>query len=136
MAERWGEPLAIIEKRRLGNSDRTESVTVIGDVKGRKAIIVDDEVNTGGSLVAAAETVLEHGATSVSAAVTHPVLSEPGSGSLRNSVIDQLIVSDTLPIDNKNTDGMNIKVVSVAPLLGEAIKRIHYNRSVGEMFQQ
>ena len=136
VAERWGEPLAIIEKRRLGNSDRSESVTVIGDVKGRKAIIVDDEVNTGGSLVAAAETVLEHGATSVSAAVTHPVLSAPGSEGLRGSVIDQLVVSDTLPIDNKNTDGMNIRVVSVAPLLGEAIRRIHFNRSVGEMFQQ
>ncbi|MCY4576264.1 MAG: ribose-phosphate pyrophosphokinase [Chloroflexi bacterium] len=136
VAERWGEPLAIIEKRRFGNSDRSESVTVIGDVKGRKAIIVDDEVNTGGSLVAAAETLLEHGAISVSAAVTHPVLSAPSGGSLNGSPIDQLVVSDTLPIDDKNTDGMNIRVVSVAPLLGEAIKRIHYNRSVGEMFEQ
>ncbi len=135
VAERWGEPLAIVEKRRFGNSGRSESVTVIGDVKGRKVILVDDEVDTGGSLVSAAETLLNQGATSVSAAVTHPVLSGGPGGPLQNSVLDQIVVSDTLPIHNKHTDGMNIKVVSVAPLLGEAIKRIHYNRSVGEMFE-
>ncbi len=135
VAERWGEPLAIIEKRRIGNNDRAESVTVIGDVSGRNAIIVDDEVDTGGSLVAAAETLLAHGASAVSAAVTHPVLSNLSRERLQNSTIDQLVVSDTLPIAEKRISGMEIKVVSVAPLLGEAIRRIHYNRSVGEMFQ-
>ena len=135
VAERWGEPLAIIEKRRIGNSDRSESVTVIGDVKGRRAIIVDDEVDTGGSLVAAAETLIAEGASSVSAAVTHAVLSTLSQERMQNSVIDQLVVSDTLPIADKRISGMDIKVVSVAPLLGEAIMRIHSNRSIGEMFQ-
>ncbi len=135
VAERWGEPLAIIEKRRFGNSDRSESVTVIGDVKGRQAILVDDEVDTGGSLVSAAETLMEHGAASVSAAVTHPVLSALPGGRLQESAIDQIVVSDTLPLNGKIPSDLNIKVVSVAPLLGEAIKRIHFNRSVGEMFQ-
>ena len=135
VAERWGEPLAIIEKRRFGNSDRSESVTVIGEVKGRKAIIVDDEVDTGGSLVSAAETLLAQGATSVSAAVTHAILSPPSQERMKNSVIDQLVVSDTLPMTDKHISGLDIKVVSVAPLLGEAIRRIHYNRSVGEMFE-
>ncbi len=136
VAERWGEPLAIIEKRRWGNNDRTESVTVIGDVAGRNAIIVDDEVDTGGSLVSAAETLLEHGAKSVSAAVTHAVLSSLARERLQNSAIKRLVVSDTLPVAGKHISGMEIKVISVAPLLGEAIRRIHYNRSIGEMFQQ
>ena len=135
VAERWREPLAIIEKRRIGNSDRSESVTVIGEVKGRKAIIVDDEVDTGGSLVSAAETLLEQGATSVSAAVTHGVLSGLSKERMKDSAIDQLVVSDTLPIEGKEIEGLDIKVVSVAPLLGEAIRRIHYSRSIGEMFE-
>ncbi len=134
VAERWGKPLAIIEKRRIGNNDRSESVTVIGDVRGHKAIIFDDEVDTGGSLVSAAETLLQHGATAVSAAVTHAVLSPLSFERLKDSAIDQLVVSDSLPVSQKEIHGVDIKVVSVAPLLGEAIRRIHHNRSIGEMF--
>ena len=134
VAERWGKPLAIIEKRRIGNNDQSESVTVIGDVRGHKAIIFDDEVDTGGSLVSAAETLLQHGATAVSAAVTHAVLSPLSFERLKDSAIDQLVVSDSLPVSKKEIHGVDIKVVSVAPLLGEAIRRIHHNRSIGEMF--
>ena len=134
VAERWGKPLAIIEKRRIGNNDLSESVTVIGDVRGHKAIIFDDEVDTGGSLVSAAETLLQHGATAVSAAVTHAVLSPLSFERLKDSAIDQLVVSDSLPVSQKEIHGVDIKVVSVAPLLGEAIRRIHHNRSIGEMF--
>ncbi len=134
VAERWGKPLAIIEKRRIGNNDQSESVTVIGDVRGHKAIIFDDEVDTGGSLVSAAETLLQHGATAVSAAVTHAVLSPLSFERLKDSSIDQLVVSDSLPVSQKEIHGVDIKVLSVAPLLGEAIRRIHHNRSIGEMF--
>ena len=134
VAERWGKPLAIIEKRRIGNNDLSESVTVIGDVRGHKAIIFDDEVDTGGSLVSAAETLLQHGATAVSAAVTHAVLSPLSFERLKDSAIDQLVVSDSLPVSQKEIHGVDIKVLSVAPLLGEAIRRIHHNRSIGEMF--
>ena len=134
VAERWGKPLAIIEKRRIGNMDRTESVSVIGDVAGRNAIIFDDEVDTGGSLVSAAETLLQHGATAVSAAVTHAVLSPLSLERLKDSAIDELVVSDSLPVSSKKIEGVDLKVVSVAPLLGEAIRRIHHNRSIGEMF--
>ena len=135
VAERWGKPLAIIEKRRIGNNDQSESVTVIGDVRGHKAIIFDDEVDTGGSLVSAAETLLQHGATAVSAAVTHPVLSPLSQERLQDSAIDELVVSDSLPLAGKQFRGVQLTVVSVAPLLGEAIRRIHLNRSVGEMFE-
>ena len=135
VAERWGKPLAIIEKRRIGNNDQSESVTVIGDVRGHKAIIFDDEVDTGGSLVSAADTLLQHGATAVSAAVTHPVLSQLSQERMQDSAIDELVVSDSLPVAGKKFRGVQLTVVSVAPLLGEAIRRIHLNRSVGEMFE-
>ena len=134
VAERWGKPLAIIEKRRIGNNDQAESVTVIGDVNGHKAIIFDDEVDTGGSLVSAAETLLQHGATSVSAAVTHPILSPLSLERMKDSAIDELVVSDSLPVSPNKIPSVDIKIVSVAPLLGEAIRRIHHNRSIGEMF--
>ena len=134
LAERLSLPLAIIEKRRIGNSDQAESMTVIGDVQGKEAILVDDEVDTGGSLASAASTLIEHGASRVSAAVVHPVLSELSLERLPGAPIDELLVTDSLPVDEKKRSQLPLKTLSVAPLLGEAIKRIHGGRSIGEMF--
>ena len=135
LAERLDLPLVVIEKRRIGNLDQAESLNVIGDVAGRDAILIDDEVDTGGSLASAARALIEHGATRVSAAVTHAVLSGSALNHLSEAPIDQLIVTDSLPINEKKIARLPLHIVSVAPLLGEAIRRIHEGRSVGEIFQ-
>ena len=127
-------PLAIIEKRRIGNEERVEARNVIGEVYGRKAILIDDEVDTGGSLAAAINVLKEQGATEVSAAVTHPVLSGKALDLLSETGLKELVVTDTLPLPAKATNGMKITTLSVAPLLGEAISRIHSGGSVGELF--
>ncbi len=133
MADRLDAPLAIVEKRRLGNDERVEAMTVIGDVEGRAVLIVDDEVLTGGTLVAAAEVVIEHGATEVYAAATHPILSGPAVEVIEKSPIKELVFTDTIPIPpDKRLP--NMTVLSVAPLLGEAIQRIHTGQSVGALF--
>jgi ribose-phosphate pyrophosphokinase len=133
MADRLGVPLAIVEKRRLGNDERVDAMTVIGDVENRSVLIVDDEVLTGGTLVAAAEGVKAHGAKEVYAAATHPILSGPAVEVIEKSAIKELVFTDTLPIPpDKRLP--NFTVLSVAPLLGEAISRIHTGQSVGALF--
>jgi ribose-phosphate pyrophosphokinase len=133
MAERLNVPLAIVEKRRTGNEERVEAVNVIGDVEGRVALIVDDEVNTGGTLVAAAEVVLKHGAEAVYASATHPILSGDAVQRIEASPIKELVFTDTIPIPAEKLLP-NMTVISVAPLLGEAIRRIHTGQSVGALF--
>jgi ribose-phosphate pyrophosphokinase len=133
MADRLDADLAIVEKRRLGNSEMVEATTVIGDVKGRSVLIVDDEVLTGGTLVAAAEVVIEKGATAVYAAATHPILSGDAVTKIEKSPIQEIVFTDTIPIPpEKKLPKMT--VLSVAPLLGEAIRRIHTGQSVGALF--
>jgi ribose-phosphate pyrophosphokinase len=134
MAERLGAPLAIIEKRRIGNADSSESLNIIGDVAGKNALTFDDEIDTAGSLLSAVNALREAGVKDIYACCTHPVLSGPGIERIENSIIKEVIVTDTLPIsvDNHNS---KIKVLSVAPLLGEAIRRIHEGLSVGAMFE-
>ena len=127
-------PLAIVEKRRVGNEDRVESLNVIGSVDGRLVILFDDEIGTGGTMIAAVEAVIAAGAKEIYVVATHGVL--PGDASTRlaeRPYIKEIVITDTvpLPVDKVNS---KIKVISIAPLLGEAIRRIHEGRSVGELF--
>jgi len=128
-----GGSVAFVEKRRLGNDSSSESLGVIGDVVGRTAIIVDDEIDTAGSIVNAADIVRREGARDVLAACTHAVLSGPAVDRIRNSRIAMLVTTDTCRIDpDKRLDRMRILPMSL--LLGEAISRIHTGGSVGALF--
>ena len=134
MAERLGAPLAIIEKRRVGNDDKAESLNVIGDVEGMTALTFDDEVDTAGSLLSAAVALKEQGVKEVYACVTHPVLSGDAANRVVDSPLKELVITDTIPLPDQKQNGV-ITVLSVAPLLGEGIRRIHEGLSVGEMFE-
>ena len=134
MAERLGAPLAIIEKRRTGNDDQNETMNVIGDVKGKIALTFDDEIDTGGTIVNAAKALSEQGVKEVYACVTHPVLSRNASEMMANSEFKEVVVTDTIPISAEKRNG-KFTVLSVAPLLGEAIYRIHKGQSVGDLFK-
>lgn len=134
MAERLGAPLAIIEKRRTGNNDKNETMNVIGDVEGKIALTFDDEIDTGGTIVNAAKALSEQGVKEVYACVTHPVLSRNAAGLMANSEFKEVVVTDTIPISAEKRNG-KFTVLSVAPLLGEAIYRIHKGQSVGDLFK-
>jgi ribose-phosphate pyrophosphokinase len=134
LAEMLKAPLAILEKRRTGNDDTTETLNIIGEVEGMRAITIDDEIDTAGSLVSAAETLLENGALEVYSCCTHPIFSGPAIDRITNSPVKQVVVTDTVPVDGKKkTD--KITVLSIASLLGEAIHRIHTGMSVGALFE-
>ncbi len=131
-------PIAFIEKRRVGNDANAEALTLIGDVKDRDVIIVDDEVDTGGSIAQAVNLVKQNGARDVYLMFVHAILSQNGAERLASLPIKQIITTDSAPL---STDKMKfledrITVISVAPLLGEVIKRAHEGRSVGEMFNE
>ena len=134
IAERLDAPLAIIEKRRVGNEDKSETLNVIGDVKGMRALTVDDEIDTAGSLAQAVDALKKAGAKEVYACCTHAVFSGTAIERIAASPVKEVIVTDTVPIP----DGKRLKkitVLPVAPLLGEAIHRIHSGLSVGAMFE-
>jgi ribose-phosphate pyrophosphokinase len=134
VAERLGVPLAIMEKRRIGNIDKTEILNVIGDVVGKTAIIVDDEIDTAGSLVGVVTTMIEQGAKEVYACATHALLSGSAIQRIMKSPVKEVVVTDTYPISSqKRID--KITVLPIAPLLGEAIRRIHTGQSVGALFE-
>ena len=134
IAERLDAPLAIIEKRRVGNEDKTETLNVIGDVKGMRALTVDDEIDTAGSLIQAVDALKKAGAKEVYACCTHPVFTGPAIERIAASPVKEVIVTDTIPVpDGKRHK--KITVLTVAPLLGEAIHRIHSGLSVGAMFE-
>jgi ribose-phosphate pyrophosphokinase len=133
VAEKLGVPLAIIEKRRKGNNDRIELLNVIGEVQGKVALTFDDEIDTGGTVLNAAEALLEHGVTEVYCCATHPVLSGPAPERIAKSNFQELVLTDTIPVAPEKRNG-KITILSVAPLLGEAIYRIHKGLSVGELF--
>jgi ribose-phosphate pyrophosphokinase len=134
MAARLGVPLAIMEKRRLGNADATETLNVIGEVKGMCALTVDDEIDTAGSLVGVVNALLEQGVTKVHACCTHPVFSGPAIQRIATSPVKEVVVADTIPV-NKDKKLNKITVLSTASLIGEAIHRIHTGLSVGAMFE-
>lgn len=132
-AVKLGAPLAIMEKRRLGNSDRVETVRVIGEVSHRTAITFDDEIDTASSLESTVDTLLEKGATEVYACATHGVFSGSAIERIANSQVKEVVVTDTIMLPpHKRLD--KITTLSMAPLLGEAIRRIHTGQSVGELF--
>jgi ribose-phosphate pyrophosphokinase len=133
-AELIDAPLAIVEKRRTGNADRTEVLNLIGEVEGKTAILVDDEIDTGGSMVQAVKIVVERGAKAVYASCVHPVFSADAVDRLRDSPIVELITTDTIPIPPEKRLP-NFTILSVAPMLAETIWRIHSGRSVGAMFE-
>lgn len=134
MAIHIDAPIAIIEKQRSGNDDTAEAVNLIGSVEGRTTLIVDDEIDTGGTVTAAAHLLSRHGAADIYCSVVHPLLSGSAASRLADSPLKELVVTDTLPIaDDKRIDGL--KVLPIASLLGEAIHRIHSGLSIGAMFE-
>jgi len=132
-ADMIGASVAFVEKRRLGNNSRSESLGVIGDVRGKSAIIIDDEIDTAGSIVGAAEIVKKAGARVVYAACTHALLTGPAIERLQTAPIQELIVTDTVN-QAARSQLPNMTVLSVSLLLGEAISRIHTGESIGAMF--
>jgi len=131
-AKRFEAGLAIIDKRRV-DTEKTTVMNVMGEVKGKNAIIVDDMVSTAGSLVEATQALKEHGARDVYAAITHPVFSGPALERIENCALKHLAVCDTIPVEDSKLNP-KIKLLSVAPLLGEAIRRIHREESVSSLF--
>ena len=134
MAAKLNAPLAIIEKRRIGNVDITETLNIIGEVKGMRALTIDDEIDTAGSLINVVNALLERGATEVYACCTHPIFSGPAKERISKSPIKEVVVTDTLPL-NKEKKLDKITVLPIAPLLGEGIHRIHTGLSIGAMFE-
>jgi ribose-phosphate pyrophosphokinase len=132
-AELLQAPLAIVEKRRVGNADRTELMNIIGEVRGKTAVVIDDEISTGGSLMEAVIALENHGAGAIYSCATHGVFAGTALERIEASPIVEVIVTDTIPLPAEaNRD--RITVLSVAPLFGEAIARIHRGESVGALF--
>jgi ribose-phosphate pyrophosphokinase len=126
-------PLAIVDKRRL-QSDMTEVAHFIGEVEGKTAILIDDELSSGVSLINAANTVLERGANAVYACVTHPKLSGDAANRIKDSRLSELVVLDTIAVP-KEKQSEKLKVLSVAKLFSEAIDCIHRGNSIGDLFR-
>jgi ribose-phosphate pyrophosphokinase len=135
VAARLNAPLAIVEKRRLGNDDKTDTLNVIGDVKGKVALTVDDEIDTAGSLVGVIEALEKRGVKEVYTCCTHPIFSGKAIQRIASCPVKEVVVTDTVPVSgDKKLD--KITVLPIAPLLGEAIHRIHTGLSIGAMFEQ
>ncbi len=127
-------PLVIVEKRRIGNHDDVETLNVIGEVDGRNAILIDDEIATGGTMAGAAIGLRQHGAREVYVAAAHGVFPGDAAVELANiPEISEIVITDTVPLPAEKQHE-KIKVLSIAPLIGEAITRIHKGRSVGALF--
>lgn len=127
-------PIALIDKRRNGNDDKAVATHVIGEVAGKEAIIFDDEVDTAGSLIEKARILEENHAKEIYAGCTHAVLSANASERIKQSPIKELVVTNTIPV-TKEKMNEKIKVVSIAPLFAEAIKRINEARPIGDLFK-
>ena len=128
-------PIAMLDKRRDGNKDKAIGTTIIGDVKGKNAIIFDDEIDTAGSMMETVRVLKEFGAGAIYAACTHGILSGPAIERIAQSPIQELVITNTIPLPKeKQID--KIKVVSIAPLFAETIKRIHEKQPLGELFNQ
>jgi len=131
-AKRLNSTLAIIDKRR--EATVIKAMTLVGNVYGKEAIILDDMVTTGSTLTRAAELLMQHGAKSVHACVTHPVMSRNAVSALQSSLVQSLAVTDTIPLSPEAAALEKIRVLSVAALLGEAIRRINNHDSVSSLF--
>jgi ribose-phosphate pyrophosphokinase len=132
-ANRLHLPMAIIDKRRYADDDRAVAKNLIGDVEGKHALIIDDEISTGGTMIEAAHFLKKMGAKSIWAAATHPVLAGNATQKFEDSPIEELLVTNTIPVHaDKRTP--KLKMVSVAPIFAKAIKRIHEGSSVSDLF--
>lgn len=131
-------PIAFVEKRRQGNDAKAEALTLIGDVKDRDVVIVDDEVDTAGSISQAVQVVKKNGAKDVYLVFIHPILSGPGAERLAELPVKRIITTDSAPLAPEKFKLLEDKltIISIAPLLGEVIRRAHEGRSVGEMFNE
>ena len=127
-------PIALVDKRREGNDDRAIASTIIGDVKDKNAIIFDDEIDTAGSMMETVKVLNQFGAKNIYAGCTHGILSGPAIERIKDSAIKELVVTNTVPLpEEKRID--KIKILSIAPLFAEAIKRIHNEDPLGEVFR-
>ena len=131
--KRLGASLAIIDKRREGPNE-AEVMNIIGNVEGKRIIILDDMIDTAGTVVQAARAMKEAGALEISICCTHPVLSGPALDRIEGSEINEVIVTDTIPLSDRAKNCKKIKVLSVSGILGEAVRRIYYNDSVSSLF--
>jgi ribose-phosphate pyrophosphokinase len=131
--KRLGASLAIIDKRREGPNE-AEVMNIIGNVDGKRVIILDDMIDTAGTVVQAASAMKSAGALEVSVCCTHPVLSGPALDRIEKSVIKEALVTDTIPLSERAKNCEKIKVLSVSGILSEAVRRIYYNDSVSSLF--
>ena len=131
--KRLGASLAIIDKRRAQPNESTV-MNIIGDIKGKTALLLDDMVDTAGTLTQAADALIQAGAKKVAACCTHAVLSGHALEKINQSALEKVVVSDTIPLKPESQSCKKIAVLSIANLLGEAIKRIHNNDSVSSLF--
>jgi len=140
LAAELGVPIAFIEKRRKTKGNAAEALSLIGETEGRDVIIVDDEVDTGGSMAEAAMLARDNGAKGIYSVFVHPVFSSPAIEKLTASPITHLITTNTVPIPPEDLitlqKGRSVDVLDISPLLGEVIRRAHEGRSVGEMFDE
>lgn len=134
LAEMLKSPIAIIAKRRP-EPNKVDIVEIIGDVEGKRCVMIDDMIDTGGSIIQGAEALLKRGATEVMCCCSHAVFSGNAAQRLQDSVVSKVIVTDTVPLPSNKTFG-KLEVLPIAPLLGEAIRRIHLNESVSTLFEQ
>jgi ribose-phosphate pyrophosphokinase len=132
-AKRLQANLAIIDKRREG-PNQTQIMNIIGDVEGRSALLLDDMIDTAGTIVQGAQACANKGATRVWAGCTHAVLSGPALERIQASCLEEIVVTNTIPLNGKEQRCPKLRVLSVAPLLGEAITRIHEEESVSSLF--
>jgi len=131
--KRLGASLAIVDKRREGPNE-SQVMNIIGNVKGLRAIILDDMIDTAGTIVQAADAILAAGAKEIYACCSHPVLSGPAMDRLENSIIKEVIVTDSVPLHDRAKECSKIKVLTVSGILSEAVRRIYYNDSVSSLF--
>lgn len=135
LARLLNTPLAVLDKERMGNQEKISSMALIGDVENCNVIIPDDEILTGGTIIAAARVARENGAKSVTAACVHPILSDNAVEKIcGGDLIEELVVTDTIPLSEQKRH-KKINVLSVAPLLGDAITRIHTGEGVSDLFR-
>jgi len=135
MATKLNAPLAIMEKRRVGNIDQTETLNVIGEVEGKVALTVDDEVDTASSLANVVSALEKRGVKEVYACCTHPIFSGQAIQRIASCPVKEVVVTDTVPVTGKKKLD-KITILPIAPLLGEAIHRIHTGLSIGAIFEQ
>ena len=133
-AEHFGCPIALVDKRRNGNDDHAMATSVIGDIKNKNALVFDDEVDTAGSIMETVQVIKKFGAKDIYVGCTHGILSGPAIERIKKSSLKELVMTNTVPLPKeKQID--KIVVVSISELFGEAIKRIHEESSIGELFE-